>query len=70
MAKLGTDVLHPTDERFFNKVVTQFWYSWGVRGDNTVESAQYLGYLLGNELYPDVKLTSFSDYIQQLLSSS
>ncbi|RKL19591.1 hypothetical protein BFJ72_g15148 [Fusarium proliferatum] len=70
LAKLGTDVLHPTDERFFDKIVTQFWYSWGVRGDNTVDYAQYLGYLLGNELYPDVKLTSFSDYIQQLLSSS
>ncbi|KAG4263695.1 isoflavone reductase [Fusarium proliferatum] len=70
LAKLGTNVLHPTDERFFDKIVTQFWYSWGVRGDNTVDYAQYLGYRLGNELYPDVKLTSFSDYIQQLLSSS
>ncbi|KAF5005840.1 hypothetical protein FDECE_7745 [Fusarium decemcellulare] len=69
LAKLGTNVLKATDERFFDKIVTQFWYSWGVRGDNSVGYARYLGYLLGNELYPDVKLTSFKEYIQSLLAS-
>ncbi|KAK7209398.1 hypothetical protein V2G26_016576 [Clonostachys chloroleuca] len=54
---------------FFQMTVLQYWYSWAVRGDNTVEYARYLGYLIGKELYPDVKTTSFREYIQKVIGS-
>ncbi|KAJ8100207.1 putative pinoresinol-lariciresinol reductase 3 [Lipomyces tetrasporus] len=45
----------------------QYRYSWGIRGDNTPESAKYLGYLLGKELYPDMDFTTFDGYLKELL---
>ncbi|KAK9326937.1 hypothetical protein V1520DRAFT_358478 [Lipomyces starkeyi] len=45
----------------------QYRYSWGIRGDNTPESAKYLGYLLGKELYPDIDFTTFDGYLKELL---
>ena len=41
--------------------------SWGVRGDNTPENAQYLGYLLVDDLYPGVKGRSLESYVQEVL---
>lgn len=48
-------------------LVNQYWYSMGVRGDNTPEYARYLGYLDGKELYPDFEPISFEIYCQELL---
>lgn len=48
-------------------LVNQYWYSMGVRGDNTPEYARYLGYLDGKELYPDFEPISFETYCQELL---
>lgn len=45
----------------------QYFYSWGIRGDNTPENAKYLGYLLAKDLYPDVKFTPFESYLKELL---
>ncbi|KAL5355509.1 NAD(P)-binding protein [Aspergillus floccosus] len=46
---------------------TQLFYSWGIRGDNTPEYAQYLGYLDGKGLYPDFEFRKFEDYIKEVL---
>ncbi|KAL4802477.1 NAD(P)-binding protein [Aspergillus unguis] len=45
----------------------QYQNSWGLRGDNTPENAKYLGYLLGDELYPGLKGRSLGVYIQEIL---
>ncbi|OAQ97461.1 hypothetical protein LLEC1_03549 [Akanthomyces lecanii] len=49
------------------KVLAQYYLSWGIRGENTPEFARYLGYLDGKKLYPDVKLHTFEGYIHELL---
>lgn len=46
----------------------QYKYSWGIRGDNSPENAEYLGYLSGKELYPDVEFISFETYLKELLA--
>ncbi|KAB2109987.1 hypothetical protein AG0111_0g2202 [Alternaria gaisen] len=57
-----------SDDEFLQKAVHQYWYSWGIRGENTDDHAKYLGYVHGNSLYPDVKTRSFEDYIREILS--
>ena len=52
------------------KVVGEYQYSWGVRGDNTPENAKHLGYLLTKDLYRDsdaIELTGFEDFLKELL---
>ncbi|TQN64411.1 Isoflavone reductase-like protein [Colletotrichum shisoi] len=59
----------PTDFKTLSWLWTlQYKYSWGVRGDNSPESAEYLGYLSGKELYPDVDFISFETYLKDLLA--
>ena len=41
--------------------------SWGVRGDNTPESARYLGYLVADDLYPGFKGRTFESYLQEVV---
>ena len=45
----------------------QYQYSKYVRGDNTPEYAQYLGYLGAAELYPDFVPLTFRGYLQEVL---
>ncbi|KAM0429539.1 hypothetical protein ACHAQK_011026 [Fusarium lateritium] len=45
----------------------QYWYSCGIRADNTPENAAYLGYLNTQELYPDFEKRGFSVYVQEVL---
>lgn len=45
----------------------QYWYSCGIRGDNTPENAKYLGYLLAKELYPDFSGKSLELYTQEVI---
>lgn len=49
------------------KVATEYQISWGVRGDNTPEYAEYLGYLTSKQLYPDLDFTSFDSFLEQVL---
>ncbi|THW11811.1 isoflavone reductase [Aureobasidium pullulans] len=58
------------DDNFLQKAVYEYQYSWGVRGDNNIHNAEYLGYMLGKNLYPDLKGTSMDEYIQELLDES
>lgn len=49
------------------KVYNQYCLSVGIRGENTPEYAQYLGYLDGKQLYPDVKFIAYEDYLQEVV---
>lgn len=48
----------------------QYAYSKFVRGDNTPEFAEYLGYLNWKDLYPDFKPRAFSEYVDELLEGT
>ncbi|GJC82938.1 isoflavone reductase-like protein [Colletotrichum liriopes] len=60
---------HPSPDSIDFVVLAQYqyWYSCGVRGDNTPENARYLGYLIAQELYPDLKGISLAAYTQEVL---
>lgn len=45
----------------------QYSHSWGVRGDNTPEYAEYLGYLSAQALYPDFQPRTFEAFTKELL---
>lgn len=47
--------------------VSQLFFSWGIRGDNTPENAAYLGYMSGKDLYPDLTFTTLKDYMIEAL---
>lgn len=49
------------------KVYTQYCLSVGIRGENTPEYAEYLGYLDGKSLYPDLKFKSYEEYLHELI---
>ncbi|KAH6953493.1 hypothetical protein DER45DRAFT_587019 [Fusarium avenaceum] len=49
---------------------SQLLLSWAIRGDNTPEYAKYLGYLDGEELYPDFEFTKFEDYVKAALEGT
>ncbi|KAH8691396.1 isoflavone reductase family protein [Talaromyces proteolyticus] len=52
----------------FALAMGEYFYSWGIRGDNRPEFAKYLGYLDCRELYPDqVSYRSFDEYVQEAL---
>lgn len=57
-----------TDELSQNRGILEYWMSWGVRGDNTLEKAEYLGYVLAKDLYPDLKGQSLEDFIKDVLN--
>ncbi|KAI1085925.1 NAD(P)-binding protein [Rostrohypoxylon terebratum] len=50
-----------------NLLLNEYVNSWGLRGDNTPESARYLGYLDFQELYPGVKGNTFRTIITDVL---
>ncbi|OGM48930.1 hypothetical protein ABOM_003114 [Aspergillus bombycis] len=58
----------PTDPSALAALITsQLFFSWGIRGDNTPEYAEYLGYLNGKDLYPDFKFTKLEEYVKEVL---
>jgi hypothetical protein len=46
----------------------EYYYSWGIRGDNTPAYAEYLGYLNSKDLYPDFKPATYEDFLKHLLA--
>jgi len=50
-----------------SRVQFEYVRSWGVRGDNTPDSARYLGYLITDDLYPGCKGRTFETYLQEVL---
>ncbi|KAF4435244.1 isoflavone reductase P3 [Fusarium acutatum] len=60
---------NPTDVGLLlNLAMDQYRYSRYVRGDNTPDHAQYLGYLDGKTLYPDLKCKSVRDFVREVVS--
>ncbi|KAM0335678.1 hypothetical protein ACHAQA_000727 [Verticillium albo-atrum] len=53
---------------WFKRAQFEYWQSWGVRGDNTPETARYLGYLDARELYPDFKPRTLEEYAKVVLA--
>ncbi|CAI0647849.1 unnamed protein product, partial [Colletotrichum noveboracense] len=49
------------------KIFYEYWYSMGVRGDNTPQYAEFLGYIDGTKLYPDFKPTTFEAFLKEVL---
>lgn len=50
--------------------LAEYYYSLDVRGDNTPEHAEYLGYLNGKELYPDVQVETLEDYMKGVVGGT
>ncbi|KAF4341684.1 isoflavone reductase P3 [Fusarium beomiforme] len=60
---------NPNDIKIaLDHAMAQYRYSRYVRGDNTPEHAQYLGYLDGKTLYPDLKCKSLREFIGEVVS--
>ncbi|RSL66384.1 hypothetical protein CEP53_003391 [Fusarium sp. AF-6] len=57
----------PDSVDFITLTQMQYWNSCCVRGDNTPENAQYLGYLLAKDLYPEFVGTSLETYAREVL---
>ncbi|KAJ4226229.1 hypothetical protein NW759_004814 [Fusarium solani] len=57
----------PDSVEFITLSQLQYWYSCCVRGDNTPENAQYLGYLLAKDLYPEFVRTTLETYAKDVL---
>ncbi|PNP83745.1 hypothetical protein FNYG_02962 [Fusarium nygamai] len=65
----GSVARNPTDVGLtLELAMSQYRYSRYVRGDNTPEHAQYLGYLDGKTLYPDLNCKSVRDFIREVVS--
>ncbi|KAF2169368.1 hypothetical protein M409DRAFT_65053 [Zasmidium cellare ATCC 36951] len=52
------------------KVPVQYHLSLYIRGDNQPENAEYLGYLLGKDLYPDFEARSFDAYLKEVMDGT
>ncbi|EMR68639.1 putative isoflavone reductase family protein [Eutypa lata UCREL1] len=57
----------PDSVEFVGLSQLQYWYSSGVRGDNSPEYARYLGYLLAKDLYPEFKGTTLEAYATEVM---
>ncbi|KAF3803286.1 hypothetical protein GCG54_00013395 [Colletotrichum gloeosporioides] len=49
------------------KIFYEYWYSMGVRGDNTPEYAEFLGYIDGTKLYSEFKPIAFETFLGEVL---
>ncbi|KAI1098732.1 NAD(P)-binding protein, partial [Jackrogersella minutella] len=52
----------------FSLLLIEYINTWGLRGDNTPESAKYLGYLDFKELYPGVSGKTMRSIFQEVLA--
>lgn len=50
------------------KLFLEYYYSSFIDGDNNPEGTESLGYILATDLYPDMKLTSFREFFQDILA--
>lgn len=51
-------------------VTLQYLRSWGLRGDNTPENAEYLGYVSAKDLYPTMGFIKFEDFLKELIDGN
>jgi hypothetical protein len=58
---------NPNDPARFRAVsMGEYNVSKYVRGDNTPEYAEYLGYIDARQLYPDFKPVSFENFLREV----
>ncbi|KAF7557002.1 hypothetical protein G7Z17_g1003 [Cylindrodendrum hubeiense] len=57
----------PDSVEFVTLAQLQYWHSCGIRGDNNPENAEYLGYLLSKDLYPDIKGIRLETFVQEAI---
>lgn len=61
----------PTDvTAILTHAVSSYMYTRGIRGDNTPARAEYLGYLLAQDLYPDFKPKKVEEYVRELIDGT
>ncbi|GAB1215709.1 hypothetical protein ATERTT37_004903 [Aspergillus terreus] len=53
--------------KFIPRYLAEYQLSWGIRGDNTPEYAQYLGYITAKDLYPDFQPIQFREYLETVV---
>ncbi|KAI1454353.1 NAD(P)-binding protein [Annulohypoxylon moriforme] len=63
----ATPLPAPDSREFIALARLQYWYTCGIRGDNTPEYAKYLGYLLTKDLYPEFKGVTLEAYAKEVL---
>jgi hypothetical protein len=60
---------NPSDPSLrFPALSAEYTVSKFVRGDNTPENAEYLGYLDTRDLYPDFEPNTFAAFVDELLA--
>lgn len=60
---------NPTDiSNRYRMAAAQYAITKYVRGDNTPEYAEYLGYVNANKLFPDFKYRSYADFVDELIA--
>ncbi|KAL2830659.1 hypothetical protein BJY01DRAFT_240331 [Aspergillus pseudoustus] len=56
--------------KFIPRYLAEYQLSWGIRGDNTPEYADYLGYLSCKDLYPDFQPIEFKEYLSSVFGGT
>jgi uncharacterized protein YbjT (DUF2867 family) len=54
----------------FVKSITEYKYGMWIRGDNSPEHAEYLGYLFFKDLYPEIEYKPAVDFISEIVTGS
>lgn len=52
------------------RYIAEYQLSWGIRGDNTPEYAEYLGYLSSKQLYPDFEPSDFRKHLESVVQGT
>jgi hypothetical protein len=55
---------------FITLTIHEYNYTVWIRRDNTPDNADYLGYLNGKELYPDVSFIKYKDYVREAVEGN
>ncbi|EIN05580.1 NAD(P)-binding protein [Punctularia strigosozonata HHB-11173 SS5] len=67
--KIAADPSAAGFEANVNLSQSEYQYSMHIRGDNTVANAKAAGALDARELYPDVEVTSFEEFVKQFYAN-
>ncbi|KAI8264959.1 Isoflavone reductase-like protein [Colletotrichum sp. SAR11_239] len=64
---LTVDAIKENDFDHRVKIFYEYWYSMGVRGDNTPEYAEFLGYINGTKLHSEFTPITFETFLGEVL---
>lgn len=63
----GSIDIETVDPRLMQAVSLEYMHSCNVRGDNSPESARYLGFLDAKDLYPDFRPRRYEEFLKEVL---